>query len=485
MSSVRLQLGLRQQLRMAPQLQQAFGLLQLNRMQLSEYLREIIDANPLLEMADEGDLDAELDATTPPAAGAAAEVAQSPPAAAEADAEAWPDNDHWDSPAHGVYGDDPDRELAAGDEPGTTTLAAHLLEQLNLEALDDTRTAIGRALIFALDDDGYLHDSFDELRQALAPEYLVSTAQIEEVLAIVQQFEPAGIAARSPAECLLLQIRQCRAAPEIKRLAARIVSDHLEDLAHAHWVRLERRLACSAGEMALAVDLIRSLNPHPGGAYDNERTEYVQPDVYVRKIAGEWQIRLSAEHQPNLRLNDYYLGLMARARGDEARYLQSRAQEARWLISALELRNQTLYKVAATIVEHQTSFFEEGEHALRPLVMRQIAAVTGVHESTVSRAVAGKFLASPRGILPLRYFFSARLDSEDGEGVASQAIRARIRDLIAGEDPARPLSDLAICRALATAGFQVARRTVAKYRLQLNILDSRSRRRRPPPAPNR
>jgi len=467
---------------MAPQLQQAFRLLQLNRMQLSEHLREIIDANPLLEMADESNLDDGLEANAPPTGDAAAvesPAADSPPATDDDPAaEDWPASD-WGYAPRGPYGDDPEREFAVNDEPWPATLATHLLEQLNLEALDDTRTAIGRALIFALDDDGYLHDSLEELRHALAPEHLVSTAQIEEVLALVQQFDPPGIAARSPAECLLLQIRQRQAAPALKRLATRIVHDHLEALAHADWARLERQLACSAGELASAVDLIRSLNPHPGGAFDSERTEYIQPDVYARKTGGQWRIRLSAEHQPNLRLNDYYLGLLARTRGDEARYLQSRAQEARWLISALELRNQTLYKVATSIVEHQVDFFEVGEKALKPLVMRQIAEASGVHESTVSRAVAGKYLSSPRGILPLRYFFSARLDSEDGEGVASQAIRARIRDLISGEDPCRPLSDLAICRALAESGFQVARRTVAKYRGQLNILDSRARRRRP------
>lgn len=462
MAGPRTQLSLRQQLKMAPQLQQAFRLLQLNRMQLAEHLREVIEANPLLEQTDNSTDSAQQEHS--------------------ADSETLPDDlgdsgsESWENAGYNIS----DGEFSDRADPDEQSLINHLLWQLNLEGMDEEREAIGRALIFALDDDGYLHDSLESIRLSLAPEYLVDVRLVEHVLGLIQRFEPLGVGARDLGECLLMQLSQSRAAPALVSHATAIVSDHMELLARQDWPRLAKKLGATDADIQAAVELIRSLNPRPGSAFSAERTEYIVPDIYVRPYRDGWRVQLSPENQPNLRLNQQYVALMRQARGEDARYLQSRLQEARWLMNALELRNQTLLKVTESIIGHQQDFLEEGDRALKPLVMRQVAAEAGVHESTVSRAVATKYMHSPQGIFPLRYFFSSRLTTNDGEGASARAVQARIRALVSCEDPTRPLSDQKISRRLREAGFQVARRTVAKYRTLLQIPDSRQRRRATP-----
>lgn len=454
----RAQLSLRQELKMAPQLQQAFRLLQLNRLQLVEHLREVLEANPLLERAD-----------------ANPEGNEAPAQDEYSDYDDYGDlpGESWENAGYGVS----DGEFQEGADPDQQSLINHLLWQLNLEGLDHEREAIGRALIFALDDDGYLHDDLESIRYSLAPEHLVSSEQVESVLRLIQRFDPAGVAARDLGECLALQLKQSRGAPATVDRAAHIVEEHLDLLARQDWKRLDKALACSENERQAAVELIRSLNPRPGSSFSSERTDYIVPDVYARPQGQGWVVQLSPENQPNLRLNQQYMGLMSRARGEDAKYLQARLQEARWLLNALELRNQTLLKVTESIVGHQTGFLHDGERALRPMVMREVAGEVGVHESTVSRAVASKYLHTPQGIYPLRYFFSSRLATNDGEGVSARAVQARIRHLVSCEDPTKPLSDEALSQRLGDGGYRVARRTVAKYRMLLQIPDSRQRKR--------
>lgn len=435
---------------MAPQLQQALSLLQLNRLQLTEHLREVLEANPLLERADSGESEH-----------------------SEQREESYDDlpGESWESAGYGVS----DGEFPERADPDQQSLLNHLLWQLNLEALDEQSEAIAKTIIFALDDDGYLHESLDSLAQSLAPEYLIDSAQVESVLGIVQRFDPAGVAARDVGECLALQLAQKQDDPVLTGYALIIVNEHLELLARQDWKRLQKQLDCEAAQVEEAVALIRSMNPRPGSAFSAERTDYIVPDVYARRHGQQWQIQLSPENQPSLRLNQQYLQLARKARGEDGRYLQARLQEARWLMNALELRNQTLLKVATCIVHQQNDFFDQGERALRPMVMREVAAEVGVHESTVSRAVAGKYLHTVQGVFPLRFFFSSRLQSNDGEGVSARAVQARIRTLVSCEDPSKPLSDEAISQRLRDAGYQVARRTVAKYRRLLQIPDSRQR----------
>jgi RNA polymerase sigma-54 factor len=451
----RAQLSLRQELKMAPQLQQAFRLLQLNRLQLVEHLREVVEANPLLERTD-SNTDSNNSESTP-------------------DYDDYSDlgNDSWENAGFNVS----DGEFHEGADPDQDSLVNHLLWQLNLEALSDELEAIGKAIIFALDDDGYLHDDLDSIRMALAPEYLVSVDQVAQILRLIQRFEPAGVAAQDLGECLGLQLAQSREAPIVVDRAYTIVTEQLDLLARQDWQRLEKKLACTPEQREQAVVLIRSLNPRPGSSFSSDRTDYIVPDVYARPQGRGWTVQLSPENQPNLRLNQQYVGLVSKARGEDAKYLQARLQEARWLMNALELRNQTLLKVSESIIRHQQDFLHDGDRALRPMVMREVAGEVGVHESTVSRAVASKYIHTPQGIFPLRYFFSSRLDSADGHGISARAVQARIRHLVSCEDPTKPLSDEKLSSKLRDAGYRVARRTVAKYRTLLQIPDSRQRKR--------
>jgi RNA polymerase sigma-54 factor len=297
--------------------------------------------------------------------------------------------------------------------------------------------------------------------------------EIEAVLGIVQNFDPVGVAARSVSECVLLQLKQLdRSTPGID-LAEKIAGEQLELVANHQYSQLRRLLQSSEDEVDVALALVRACHPRPGAAIHAPAAEYVVPDVFVRKIDGHWIVELNGSLAPRLRVNDLYAGSLGR--GGEYDALKVQLQEARWLIRSLEIRNETLLKVAHTIVQRQTEFLEHGEEHMRPMVLRDIAEAIEMHESTVSRVTTNKFMHTPRGVFEFRYFFSSHVAGDEGEQ-SSIAVRAKIRKLVGSENPAKPMSDNQIAKLLSEDGVKIARRTIAKYREAMNIPSSSERR---------
>jgi RNA polymerase sigma-54 factor len=355
------------------------------------------------------------------------------------------------------------------------TLRDHLLWQLELENLDPRSTAIGQAIIDAINDDGYLTDDLETIRATLAPDVLVSNEDIEQVLLkLVQQFDPVGVGARSVSECVQLQLGQLAADTPGLELAKRIAAEHLPLVAEHQYGVLKRLLRASDGDIEAAVALVRACQPRPGANVFTAPPEYVVPDVFVRRHEGQWVVELNNSMSPQLRVNQLYAGSLGR--GEEYDALKAQLQEARWLIRSLEIRNETLLKVALTIVQRQTEFLEQGEEFMRPMVLRDVAEAIEMHESTVSRVTTNKYMHTPRGVFEFRYFFSSHVAGEEGDQ-SSTAVRAKIRKLVAAEDPEKPLSDSQIAQMLSEGGVTVARRTVAKYREAMKIPSSSDRKR--------
>jgi len=479
-----LQLRLGQQLTMTPQLQQAIRLLQLPALDLQQTIREALEQNVMLEAEDEGEAEVPLEAAGPGAELEPELGAATSGAAAEGAAESEPDldtsDDTWDEgPATGASdtpwsGDDRPQEFS--DQRGET-LQEHLTWQLEMARLGARELAIGRAIIDAINDDGYLVDALEELAAVLRPDVEVEPGEIERVLRVVQAFDPPGIAARSVAECIELQLGQL--APDTPGLAAavEVARRHLDLVATQQFALLRRTLAIDEEELARALALVRSCHPRPGSTIQPTQPDYVVPDVFVRRGQHGWVAELNAGALPRVRLNQGYAGLVTRA-ADHA-VLRTQLQEARWLLRSLEIRNETLIKVARCIVQRQSAFLDQGDEAMEPMVLRDVAEAVEMHESTISRVTTGKYMHTPRGVYEFRYFFSSHVAATDGTEIASTAIRAKIRKLIAGEDPASPLSDSRIAELLADDGARVARRTVAKYREAMQIAPSSERRRVP------
>jgi RNA polymerase sigma-54 factor len=294
------------------------------------------------------------------------------------------------------------------------------------------------------------------------------------VLAIVQQLDPAGVGARSVAECIELQLAQLDPATPGLAAARTLAHRHLDLVAGRELGALQRELHVSGEELDVALALVRSCHPRPGAAFQATRTEYVVPDVYARRTPQGWMVELNPAALPRVRLNDSYAGMITRA-PDHA-VLRTQLQEARWLLRSLEIRNDTMLKVARTIVERQQAFLDRGEESMQPMILKDVADAVGMHESTISRVTTGKYLHTPRGVFEFRFFFSSQVAGDDGAGISSTAIRAKIRKLVSQEPPDRPLSDQQIVEMLAADGVQVARRTVAKYREALGIAPSSARR---------
>lgn len=474
-----LQLRLSQQLRMTPQLQQAIHLLQLPIIDLRARVEEALEQNVMLE----------VDETETAVAGDAAEDGDGvfeDSASAEASG-AEDDTLDFDAPRLAVWDDVPRTGPAEGprhSDPALTvehadrsdeTLSDHLLWQLELENLDRRSTTIGQAIIDAVNDDGYLTDDLETIRATLAPDVVASLDEIETMLERVQAFDPAGIAARSVGECMLLQLGQLDGDTAGLELACRIAGGHLELLAEQRYDALKRTLGATAAELEDALLLVRACHPRPGAAIQAPTTEFVVPDVFIRRVDGRWLVELNDSIAPRLRVNPVYAGSLGRDDGYDV--LKTQLQEARWLVRSLEIRSDTLARVALTIVERQSAFLEHGEEHMQPMVLRDIAEATGMHESTISRVTVNKYMLTPRGMFDFRYFFSSHVPGSEGDQ-SSTAVRARIRKLVAAENPEKPLSDNRITTMLADDGIQVARRTVAKYREALGIPSSSARRQR-------
>ena len=344
------------------------------------------------------------------------------------------------------------------------------LEYANLAPRD---LAIARAIVDAINDDGYLTDSLDDIAATLLPEVTADADEVERVLRLVQTLDPAGVAARSLGECLALQLRTLHPDTPGLRLALAIADKHLDLLADRELTLLRRELAASDDELAQAVALVRGLHPRPGATVSSAKAEYVVPDVFVRRTDRGWTVEVNSSTLPRVRLNQSYADMLGRGAGHSS--MRAQLQEARWLLKSLEIRNETLMKVARSIVERQTAFLEHGEESMRPMILKDIAQAIDMHESTISRVTSSKYMHTPRGVFELKYFFSSQVEAADGGGASSTAVRAKIRKLIKEEDTGNPLSDSRIAELLSGEGIAVARRTVAKYREALGLAPSNER----------
>ena len=380
--------------------------------------------------------------------------------------------------AAGEEGDDRDFESRTAIEED---LQDHLLWQLNLSRLSDRDRLIGQAIIEAVNEDGFLTVPIEDVHAGLDAALEIEHDEIEVVLHLIQQFDPLGVAARDLRECLLVQLAQLPSDTPYLQEAIAIVSRHL-DLLAGQQTLLCRRLHIDEATLGHAVRLIRALDPKPGSRFASRKIEYIVPEVIVTKERGRWLVEINPDIAPKLRINQGYAAMIPRggratADANAGRYLKEKMQEAKWFINGLKHRSETLLRVSTKIVELQIGFFEHGTEHLRPLVLKDIAEAIGVHESTISRVTTRKYMHTPRGVFELKYFFSAQVSTTNGESVANKVIQEKIRKLCEAEDKRKPLSDAQIVALLEKSNYQVARRTVAKYRDALGIPSSNERRR--------
>ncbi|HSG87715.1 MAG TPA: RNA polymerase factor sigma-54 [Pseudomonadales bacterium] len=532
-----LQLKIGQSLTMTPQLQQAIRLLQLSSLEMQQEIQQAIETNPMLEMVEDGQederdgddtdgADAQLsedrddwdlrgsEAGADGADGDAGDTGSTSEDAAGLDGKAADDRsdpgsdgpDEWDTSAPDSDWQDTIPEdlpvdsswddvyttatssatgASGGDDFGyddrtasSESLADHLLWQLNLSRLSDRDRDIAIALIDSVDADGMLRTTLLEIVAGFEVELDVEEDEVEAVLHLLQQFDPPGICARDLRECLLLQLRELPADTFWRTEAISLLDTHMDLLAARDYATLQRRARLSEDELSEVLQLIQTLNPRPGSTLSAAETEYVVPDVFVRKTNRRWTVELNGDATPKLRINSGYASLVRRAdSSSDNQFLKNNLQEARWFLKSLQSRNETLLKVSTCIVEHQRGFLEYGPEAMKPLVLADIADAIGMHESTISRVTTRKYMHTPRGIFELKYFFSSHVGTSTGGEVSSTAIRALIRKLCDDENPRKPLSDSKIAKILADQDIQVARRTIAKYRESMAIPPSNERKR--------
>jgi RNA polymerase sigma-54 factor len=454
-----MELRLRQHLALTPQLQQALRLLQLSALEFAQEMEQALDTNPFLE----DDPDAPLPSSEP-----ASEVP-----GAEVGATTTQDQEYDDS-AETRFGESEARPAHDHDESDWTdwteaepTLREHLRRQLLISQMGERDRALAHFVIDALDEDGFLTTPLEELAALIPAEHDVEPAELAASLKLVQQLEPAGVAARSLQECLLLQLQALPEDSAERRLAITLVRDHLPLLANREFIRLQQMLACDEHALHSARTLIRSLDPRPGRRYGPDNARYVIPDVLVMKQRGRWVAVMNRSVLPRIKLNRAYADMMGRRSSGTP--LARQLQEARWLIRNMEQRYSTIQRVADAIVVKQRNFFEYGDVAMKPLALRDIATELKLHESTVCRVTNGKYMATPRGLYEFKHFFSRQLATDNGGACSPTAIRAVLKEMIATEDPKDPLSDAQLARLLAQQGLRVARRTVTKYRALLKV----------------
>ena len=491
-----IQLRLGQHLTMTPQLQQAIRLLQLSTLDLKQEIQEALESNLMLETEEEG---ARRDDATKDGNKADGELngSQSAPSGDSNDpnneseiqieAEAMPDelpvdtvwDDIYDSvtpvSSGSLSGDDGQDFL--NQQSAGETLHDHLVWQMQLTPFSPSDLAIAEAIIDGISEDGYLTTALEDIVASMDdPE--IEIEEVEAVLHRVQAFDPAGVAARDLRECLLIQLRQLPADFEWRDEAIALVGEHFDLLAQQNEGQMRRKLKLDSDQLMLVIHLIRSLNPRPGTSVASQAASYVEPDVFVYKHHNQWRVELNRDAAPRLRVNPEYAGLVRRADNSADNVtMKNHLQEARWFIKSLQSRNDTLLRVATKIVEVQRNFFEYGEEAMKPLVLRDIAEALEMHESTISRVTTQKYMHTPRGTIEFKYFFSSHVSTASGGEASATAIRALIKKLVAAEKPNKPLSDNKIAAILADQGINVARRTVAKYRESMAIPPSNERKR--------
>jgi RNA polymerase sigma-54 factor len=488
-----LQLKMSQQLTMTPQLQQAIKLLQLSTLDLQQEIQQALDTNPMLEVKEDeapigekqaSDSNNETQTTSETATEDAAKelsVQETIPDELAVDS-SWDDIYTHTPTSHGLPSGDDDYNLE--NIYGTTdSLLDHLHWQLNLTPMTDKDRVIAEAILESVNEEGYLSSSVDDIFEGLLDDLSTEDNPLEEdelqaVLHRLQQFDPPGVCAADLADCLSIQLKQLPADVPHRDIAIKVVENHIELLGIKDFAQIMRKARIKENELREVFLLIQTLNPRPGNTIDTGKSEYVVPDVIVSKDLknNRWLVELNPEIAPKLRVNSSYASMVKRAdNSTDNTYLKDHLQEAKWFIKSLQSRNETLLKVATTIVEHQRGFLDYGDEAMKPLVLHDIAEAVDMHESTISRVTTQKYMHTPRGIFELKYFFSSHVSTDSGGECSSTAIRALIKKLIAAENTRKPLSDSKIANLLGEQGIQVARRTIAKYREALHIPPSNER----------
>jgi RNA polymerase sigma-54 factor len=476
-----LQLKLSQHLTLTPQLQQSIRLLQLSTIELNAEVERMLQENPLLERAEsEEDRAVEVPLAGPGRVGE--EIERGPRESAVADDNHEMRGTRDDAPEvsdFADYGSGGDGDWGGGNgsddddflpqQIATSTLRDHLNGQLALLNLPLRDRHIVAALIDALDDDGYLPTPLEEIAELFPAEIEIEPEELTIALKYVQSFEPAGVGARDCAECLALQLKTLPSNTPFLADAMKVVEGHLALLANRDFTKLKRLLHTDDTGVRGVRDLIRSLSPRPGSAFSKAEANYVIPDVVVRKVRNQWVASLNEAAMPKLRLNRIYADILTRNRESSNQQLAAQLQEAKWLIRNVQQRFDTILRVAKAIVERQRRFFEHGEVAMRPMVLREIADMLSLHESTISRVTTQKYMLTPRGTFELKYFFGSHVATDTGGAATATAIRALIKQLIAAENTKAPLTDSKIADMLGEQGILVARRTIAKYREALQI----------------
>ncbi len=468
-----LQLKLSQHLTLTPQLQQSIKLLQLSTVELNQELERYLLENPLLERVEPT---GEAEGDTPLNGASATYQRDSEPATGEPptgstsseSSDIGDDDFGFSAPSKRRSDDEDDSEFAQlpAAEP---SLQEHLVNQLTLMPLSEHDRRLIVILIAHLDEDGYLSSDLDELTTLIGEHIEIEPEELMIALRHVQNMDPIGVGARSLQECLALQLRALPENVPHKKLALLLAEQHLDALAARDFIKLKRALRCDDEDLKAIRELILSLDPKPGRRFGEGDIRYVVPDVIVKKVGGKWQALLNREAMPKLRVNKLYADLLHKSRDSAGKNLAGQLQEARWLIKNVQQRFDTILRVTQAIVERQRHFFDHGEVAMRPLVLREIADQVGLHESTISRVTTQKYMLTPRGIFELKYFFGSSVSTDSGGACSATAIRALIKQLVQAEDGRKPLSDNRISDILAQQGIVVARRTVAKYREAMQI----------------
>jgi RNA polymerase sigma-54 factor len=484
---MRQQMKMVQQLVMTPQLQQAIKLLQLSRIELQDVVRQELEENPVLdesleqeEIRDADQFELQEKEELPPVdSGDFKEVAAGEETRSELDWESYLEGYNY-SAGEQYYDDDEDRPSYENILTKKGTLFDHLVWQLNLNRFSDQERMIGAEIIGNIDEDGYLRTTTADIAHVCQ----VDEPAVEQVLLRIQDFDPPGAGARDLRECLLLQVRSLNMGGT---LVEGILLHHLKDLELRKYKPIAKALGCEVNDILLAARVIASLDPKPGRIYGQEDIQYISPDIFVYKVGEEYVVTLNEEGLPNLRINPLYAPEPkgekvekpekdnGAAKVDE--YINDKMRSAMWLIKSIHQRQRTIYKTAKSIVKFQREFFDKGIEYLKPLVLRDVAEDIGMHESTISRVTTNKYMQTPQGLFELKYFFNSGISTSDGDFIASESVKNKIKEILENEDPKKPYSDQKLAELLSANQINIARRTVTKYREMLRIGSSSERKR--------
>ncbi len=470
-------MNLSQTLRMTPQLQQAIKLLQLSRMELETAIRKELEENPILEESADLSQDEAGASEATPAADANSSQDQDPQKQDEFDWEAYIDAQY--KPAT--------NNMAGGNEEimnyenlisTSETLYDHLMWQASMSGYSDEEIHLTGILISYIDDDGYIKVPLEQVAQ----DENVNFEDLVSVLPFIQELDPPGVGARDLPECLLIQAKHLQ---EDTKDLVHLIKNHLKDLEKKNYDGIAKAMGLQLGDVIEMCKIIYTMDPKPGRSFMPNDTHYVTPDVYVYKVGDEYMVSLNEDGLPRLRISNLYKNILKGGpKGPEAKsptggntheYIQDKLRSAVWLIKSIHQRQRTIYKVSESIVKHQQDFFDKGPNFIKPMILRDIANDIGMHESTVSRVTTSKYMHTPRGIFELKYFFNSGISTSDGDSLASESVKLKIKELVGSEDVRNPLSDQKIVDLLKKDGIQIARRTVAKYRDVLRILPSSKR----------